>query len=252
MFNLYLNSSFIIYDLNIYLYNSFIAMCLISVLSWVEGTWKTGYYNSSGVCNKWEETCKTCTDGTSWSSCFTSMFLNSATGYWQTCPYSQYYDSTAKVWRDCNGTWNESWSYQKTWFIWPDSQVYDLDSLAWVNSCDSTKVSINNSQYQNIPICKSTNIYVDPTSTSFVELGTQANPYKKLLIAFIEILNLHSHTSRTINVFVKAGTTVYVMPDYIYLIDISNVNVFVYNDVSSTASRVNIISLLSGVSLVSK
>ena len=180
------------------------------------------------------------------------MFLNSTTGYWQTCQYSQYYDSTANVWRDWNGVCKESWSYQKTWFVWPDSQVYDLDSLAWVNSCDSTKVSINSSQYQGIPICKSTDIYVDPTSTSLVELGTQVNPYKKLLIAFIEILNIHSHTNRTINVYVKAGTTVYVMPDYIYLIYVTNVNINVYNDTSSTTSRPNIVSMLSGVSLVNK
>lgn len=78
------------------------------------------------------------------------------------------------------------------------------------------------------------------------------NPYKKLMLAFIEILNLHSHSNRTINVYVKSGTTLYLMPDYVYLINVSNVNVLVYNDDSSVVSRPKIISLLSGVSLVNK
>ena len=177
--------------------------------------------------------------------------INITSGRWENCPISQYYDITSNVWRDCSGKWSFSWSYQKLWFQWPGTQFFDLDTMAWVDSWDSSKISVNNTQFQGIPICKSLNIYVDPKSTNIISLGTIENPYKSLLLAFVEILNLHSHSNRTINVFIHTGTTLYVMPDSMYIINISKVNILTYTSASSSTVRPKIYSVLSGVTLIS-
>ena len=177
--------------------------------------------------------------------------INIASGLWENCPVSQYYDITSDVWRDCNEIWSFSWSYQKLWFQWPGTQFFDLDTMAWVDSWDSSKVSVNNTQFQGIPICKSLDIYVDPKSTSIISLGTIDNPYKSLLLAFVEILNLHSHSNRTINVYIQTGTTLYVIPDSMYIINVSKVNILTYTSTSSSTVRPKIYSVLSGVTLIS-
>ena len=179
------------------------------------------------------------------------VFINKSSGLCENCPYSQYYDYTSDIWRDCNGVCSYSWSYQKNCFEWSNAQYYDLDTLSCVDSCDATKIGVNSTKFQSIPICKSLDIYVDSGSTSIIELGTIDSPYKNLLLAFIEILNLHSHTNRTINVYVKTGTTLYVMPDYMYLINVSKVNLITYTSSSSSPLRPKIYSVLSGVTLLS-
>ena len=132
-----------------------------------------------------------------------------------------------------------------------EHNFFDLDAMIWVDSWDPSKVSVNNTQFQGIPICKSLDIYVDPTSTSIISLGTIDNPYKSLLLAFAEILNLHSHSNRTINVYVQTGTTLYVMPDSMYIINVSKVNLLTYTSASSSTVRPKIYSVLSGVTLIS-
>ena len=211
----------------------------------------TGYYEISSAWYLWDSTCKTWSNATACMTWESTMFLNTTTNLWQNCPDSQYYDSTSEVWRDWNGKCTVSWSYQRMWFLWTGSQYYDLETLQCVDACDSSKVSVNKTQFQSIPIWKSTNIYVDPTSTSVTELGTKDNPYKNLLLAFIEILNLHSHTNRTINVYVQTGTTLYVIPDYMYLINVNKVNLLTYTGSSTSNLRPSIISKPSGVTLLS-
>ena len=177
--------------------------------------------------------------------------INTNSGLWETCPDLQYYDYISDIWRDWNGVCSYSWSYQKNCFKWSNNQYYDLETSSCVDLCDATKIAVNNTKFQNIPICKSLNIYVDSGSTSVIELGTVDNPYKNLLLAFIEIMNLHSHTNRTINIYVKTGTTLHVMPDYMYLINISKVNLLTYTSSSSSPARPQIYSVLSGVTLLS-
>ena len=177
--------------------------------------------------------------------------INIGSGLCENCPDSQYYDYISDIWRDCNGVCSYSWSYQKNWFKWSNNQYFDLETLSCVDLCDSTKIGVNNTKFQNIPTWKSLNIYVDSGSTSIIELGTIDNPYKNLLLAFIEILNLHSHTSRTINIYVKTGTTLYVMPGYMYLINVSKVNLLTYTSSSSSPARPQIYSVLSGLTLLS-
>ena len=229
----------------------FIDIILIFIIKSVWGTWDKGFYDSAGFCNMWNSSWDSCTNGTSWLSWASTMFLNTTSGLWQNWPISQYYDSTSEVWRDCNGKCTVSWSYQKACFQCTGTQYYDLEMLQCVDSWNSSKISVNNTQFQGIPICKSLDIYVDPTSTSVTELGTKSSPYKSLLLAFIEILNLHSHSNRTINVYVQTGTTLFVMPDSMYVINVNKVNLLTYTGSSTSNLRPKVYSVSSGATILS-
>ena len=70
-----------------------------------------------------------------------------------------------------------------------------------VTQCDATtQIAINDTQFDNRPICRDFDYYVNPDSDSIIELGTIDHPYKKISYAFVEILNDHSHTDRNLTV----------------------------------------------------
>ena len=126
------------------------------------------------------------------------------------------------------------------WFQWNNSQYFDLDLFQWVSACDSSKIIVNSSQYQGIPIWKGLSIYVDSTSSSSKELGTIVNPYKNLMLAFIETFNLHSHSNRTINIYVKENTSARINIGLAYFINIKQVNLLTYTP-SGTSPRQSVI-----------
>ena len=76
---------------------------------------------------------------------------------------------------------------------------------------DSTEIyTMNTTQYSQPQICRSNTYYVNPESTEIIELGTLEYPYKSIKYVFVEILNLHANSDRTINVILKEGTTDYI------------------------------------------
>ena len=226
-----------------------IVIVLMTFINTASATWGLGLYEASGSWYSWNASCKTWTNSTSWLTWEDNMYMDTSTGLCKFCPYYQFYESTSEVWTNWNGKCTKYWLYQTTCFQWSGNQYYDLELLKWVSACDSSKISVNSTLFQGIPIWKSFNIYVDPTSSSLIEFGTIDYPYKNLLLAFIEVRNLHSHTNRTINVYVKTGTTWYITPSAIYIINISKVNLQSYSDYSASSLRPKIISVVSGVTL---
>jgi hypothetical protein len=70
---------------------------------------------------------------------------------------------------------------------------------------------------------------VDPESTEIIELGTKAFPYKNIGLPFVEILNYHSHSERTINIYLKEYTENLLLWKSNYIINITQVNVETYS-----------------------
>ena len=83
---------------------------------------------------------------------------------------------------------------------------------------------------------------MNPLSESVVELGTQTHPYKDIKSAFVEILNFHSHTERTIKVYVMEGSTIYVNSPT-YFVNITHVLIESYTEKSPKPGLARIVGI---------
>ena len=126
---------------------------------------------------------------------------------------------------------------------WNSTQIFDLTSFSCVNSWNSTtSILISDSQLAISSVWRSFNYYVDPTSTSVIELGTLQYPFKSLGFVFVELLNFHANTARTINVYLKENTQNYVDLSFNYIINITTVIISSYSSTSSTPSKATLVA----------
>mmetsp|Transcript_1642 Transcript_1642/g.1450 ORF Transcript_1642/g.1450 Transcript_1642/m.1450 type:complete len:100 (-) Transcript_1642:57-356(-) len=72
--------------------------------------------------------------------------------------------------------------------------------------------------------------YIDPTSEKHLEFGTKRYPYKSFEPAFVEILHEYSHTKKSINLWVKENTVVYLEDSKAYFINLTQVSISTYSD----------------------
>ena len=134
-----------------------------------------------------------------------------------------------------------SWAYQLNWMQWNSSQVFDLSSFSWVDAWNfATSVLINDTQLSISPVWRIFDYYVDPSSNNVIELGTRQYPFKHLGLVFVELLNFHSNSDRTINVYLRENTESYIDLSFNYIINITTVNILTYSLSSSTPSMANI------------
>jgi len=108
----------------------------------------------------------------------------------------------------------------------------------------ASQISINDTQLGNIPLCRSFTYYVDPSSMSTTELGTLQHPYKELNSVFIELLNFHSHSDRSITVRILEGTTAFLLKSS-YIINTTEVIMEPYFRNSSIGNNPKIIGVES-------
>ena len=122
-------------------------------------------------------------------------------------------------------------AYQESCIECPSEQYLDLDTQEWITECNTkTQITINDTQFENRPICRSFKYYVNPDSESVVEFGTKAYPYKNLSFVFVELLNYHSHHDRNISIFVKENTQNYFYVDNNFIVNITLVEMLSYSD----------------------
>jgi len=74
------------------------------------------------------------------------------------------------------------------------------------------------------------NYYVDPSSIQIIELGTRAFPFKNMGLAFVEILNYHSHSTNIVSVFLKEGVTHNALVNSTFIINMTEVIVESYTN----------------------
>jgi hypothetical protein len=79
--------------------------------------------------------------------------------------------------------------------------------------------------------------YVNPDGNEIIELGTRQYPYKNIALTFIEILNFHSHSERTVNVYLKEYTTNYMNHRQNYVINMTKVHIESYTDTITSPNR---------------
>ena len=193
-------------------------------------SWSIGFYLSGTDCLKCNGSCFTCTDANSWDTCTESMFKNTTTNLCQFCPDTEYYDNTAEKCQPWNGKCIEKWAYQQFCFDCQVGEFFNLDTMVWVQSCGLDSIGITDPQLWNKPVWRPFAYYVDTLSTDFLELGTNKHPYKNLELAFVEILNFHSHSNSTLTVFVKELTENMVGLNLNYVLNISKVEVWSYSN----------------------
>ena len=126
---------------------------------------------------------------------------------------------------------------------WNSTQVFDWASFSCINSWNSTtSVLISDPQLAISSVCRDFDYYVDPTSTLVIELGTFQYPFKSLGFVFVELLNFHANTARTINVYLKENTQNYVDLNFNYIINITTVTISSYSTTSSNPSKATIVA----------
>ena len=150
---------------------------------------------------------------------------------------------------DCEDSCDELCAYQSSCIQCPSDQYLDLDTLQCVNQCDdASQILINDEQVGNWSVCRSFEYYVNPDSSSVVELGTREHPYKSLGYVFVELLNYHSHSNRNITVNIMEGTTNYLMIGNNYIVNITQVTIQPYSDNMLTEpGKASIVGLDNGV-----
>jgi hypothetical protein len=72
------------------------------------------------------------------------------------------------------------------------------------------------------------------------------------MLAFIVALNYHSHSNKTVNIYVMEETTQYLLPNYMYIINIAYLNLETYNDFSLSARAATLTFKNTGVDMFSK
>ena len=216
-----------------------------------QDAWSTGYYLFSGSCQKWMDIWVDWVDGTSWTACPNNMYLDSS-NQWKLWENGEYYDSTSQIWRSCNGNCKNLWAYQSFCFDCPSGQNFHLKKMTWIESWDSSSIPITDAQFWGKSIWREFNYYINPNSQEIIELGTQAYPFKNIGLAFVEILNYHSHSNRTINVYLLENTDNYLLWKSNFVINMTLVVVQSYSvNTPSSPQMANIFIKSEGVSMLS-
>ena len=141
-----------------------------------------------------------------------------------------YYDATLSLWRSCEGTCGLYWQYQASCFEWQPGEALDTDTLTCTNECRYPKILIDDSQFSVDSVWRSPEFYVDPISTSILEIGSREHPYKSMRALMSELLNHHSNQYKNINIYVKENTKVYIEDITNFIINITYVKITSYSD----------------------
>ena len=180
------------------------------------------------------------------------MFLNSTSGYCTFCADGEYYDDTFEQCRSWEGKWTGDWAYQTTCFECTNGEMLDTDTLTWVTECNSPKITIDDSQFTIGPICRGNNFYVDPESSSILEIGSRENPYRSMKPLTSEILNHHSNQDKEINIYLKENTMTYIEDQTNYFINISTISISSYSETSDSPAKATLMGTRIQQSGISK
>ena len=196
--------------------------------------WWDGFYQEGDFWKPWDSSCKSWSNEIQWESWEDYMFLNHTTHLCEHWPQGEYYDLTSDVWRPWNGLWRGQWSYQEIWFEWATDTVLDLQTLEWVGEWNPNTLRVEDSQF-NIPsFWRNYEYYIDPFSSESIELGTLSYPYRSMVSANSEILNLHSHSNASITIYIK---NTYIKEGELNFYNISSISIKSHPDLSETLKK---------------
>ena len=163
------------------------------------------------------------------------MFLNLNSSLWEFWSDGMFYSTPVHKWDSWGNSWDDKWAYQSKWFECSSGSYYDLDSMTCVQECCAqNQISIIDNQLGNKLLWRGFNYYVDSGSLQTIELGTITYPYKSIELVFVELLNYHAHSNRTINVYIKENTINEVLLSKNFIINITSVNFKTYSSSSTS------------------
>ena len=191
--------------------------------------WSPGWFSNGANWYQWDVSCKTWADSTGWMTCEKYMYYDNITKMWVFCQEGQYYDSTYQLCRNCDGKWTGNCKYQKQCFTWTEPKILDLETITCVDSCDSSKMAIQSSQYSLSKIWRALKYYVDPLSSEMIELGTIIYPYRSFRAISSDILNNFSHQKVNISVYLKEYTSTHISDLSNFFLNISSIEISSYS-----------------------
>jgi hypothetical protein len=97
----------------------------------------------------------------------------------------------------------------------------------------------------DIPLCRSLTYYVDSSSTSNLELGTEGHPYKSYDSVNIELMNFHTGNDRSVTVYVKEETINYWLKANTFVSNITSFTITTYSTLRVDPNKANFIGTKS-------
>eukprot|EP00347_Sterkiella_histriomuscorum_P008538 403344714 len=172
------------------------------------------YYDLQTLkCEYCAEGCAQCTSADSCLKCQNEeLFVDSSDGICKFCSPGQFFNKTSSTCENCNCfSANDNRCYSDNFCpVCPEGQYLNLDTYQCSTNCPIGQDMI---VIQNLPIvndnvayCRGDTIYVDPSSTSALELGTFNNPYKCSRKALQEVFNYLPGDIKPYKILIKEGT----------------------------------------------
>jgi hypothetical protein len=93
----------------------------------------------------------------------------------------------------------------------------------------------------DIPLCRSLTYYVDASSSSSTELGTQDHPYKNYEPINVELMNFHTGNDRSVQVYVREQTINYMLQAKTFVSNITAFAITTYSNVRANPEKANFI-----------
>jgi hypothetical protein len=93
----------------------------------------------------------------------------------------------------------------------------------------------------DIPLCRSLTYYVDSSSTSSTELGTQNHPYKNYEPVNIELMNFHTGNDRSVMVYVREETINYMLQAKTFVSSITSFAITTYSTIRGDPEKANFV-----------
>ena len=175
------------------------------------------------------------------------MFLNLNSSLWEFWFDGMFYSTPIRKWDSWGDSWDDKWAYQSKWFECSSGRYYDLDAMTCVQACSAqNQISIIDNQLGNKLLWRGFNYYVDSGSTQTIELGTITYPYKSIELVFVELLNYHAHSNRTISVYIKENTFNEFLLNKNFIINITSVNFKTYSSSSTNVPTKAVLIMKEG------
>ena len=112
---------------------------------------------------------------------------------------------------DCGSSCSNQWAYQLSCFTCSSTQVYSLAQLKCVDAWASNEVLIASSLIHGLRVWRKLVYYVNPSSESILELGTQVNPYKNINLPLFELFNFVDASNQNVTVKISQDDTHYLV-----------------------------------------
>lgn len=99
----------------------------------------------------------------------------------------------------------ECWA-EATCFDCPVGEFFNIDTMSCVASCTATQLSLEGAQFHGKKLCRTPTYFVDSSSGSLLELGTETYPYKSIGLVYLEITNYGVSADLNWIINIRSGT----------------------------------------------